>query len=160
MLREKYIDVDGKQSLFGAYLGADNDVSIQNDAYTHFQMYAGNKLMPLHQVFQQQHSHILPAESPFLLVQKNIVQFTPTDRKQPYRVPGCEHLLELWAVFHLDHDTGAGLTQAGGKSSTEDALILVEWNDSQKPRKKRFVLMLLRWIEDGRAEGRGVFVGL
>ena len=146
----------GKQSLFGAYLGADNDVSIQNDAYIHFQIYAENRPMPLHQVLQQQHSHVLPEESPFLLVQGDVVRYTLTDGKQPYRVQGCEHLLEFWAVFDLDHDTGAGLTQAGGKSSTEDALILVEWNDLQKPQKKRFVLMLLRWIDDGRAERRGL----
>ena len=112
--------------------------------------------MPLHQVLWQQHSHVLPEESPFLLVQCDVVRFTLTNGKQPYRVQGCEHLLEFWAAFDLDHDTGAELTLAGGKSSTEDALILVEWNDSQKLQKKRFVLMLLGWIEDGRAERRGL----
>ena len=146
----------GKQSLFGAYLRADKDVLIQNDAYIHFQMWVGNKPVPLHQLLRQQNSHVLPEESPFLLVQGDIVRFTLQNGKQPYRVEGCEHLLEFWAVFDLDHDTGADLTQAGSKSSTEDALILVEWNDLQKPQKRRFVLMLLRWVEDGRAERIGL----
>ena len=154
---EIYNEGYGTQSLFGAYLKGDNDVSIQNDAYIHFHMYVGNKPMPLHQVLRQQNSRILPEESPFLLVQGDIVQFTLTNGKQPYRVQGCEHLpLEFWAAFDLDHDTGADVTQAGGKSTTEDALILVDWNDWQKPQRKRLVLMLLGWIEDGRAERRGL----
>lgn len=157
---EIFNDGCGKQSLFGAYLQADNHVSIQNDAYTHFQIYVGNKQMPLDKVLHQQQSYVLPEESPFLLVQGDVVRITLTNGKQSYKIQGCEHLpLEFWAAFDLDADRAAAdLTRAeGGKSpTTVDALILVEWNDSQNPQWKRLVLMLLGWVEDGRAERRGL----
>ena len=116
--------------------------------------------MPLHEVMQQQqHSIVLPEDSTFLLVQGDLVRFTLTNGKQPYRVWGCQHLsIKFWAVFDLDQDVAANLLQVGDKSSVEDALILVDWIDNQKKPRKRFVLMLLKWVEGGRAERRGSFV--
>jgi hypothetical protein len=147
----------GSQSVFGAYLAGDDRVSNQSDAYIRFWIHAGGKQIPLDEVTQQQHSTILPEDSPFLLVQGDLVRLTLTNGKQPYRVWGCEHLsLKFWAVFDLDQDVAADLPQDGDQSSAEDALILVDWNDSQKKNKKRFVLMLLRWIGGGRAERRGL----
>lgn len=157
---EVFNDGCGKDSMFETYLKADNHVSIQNDAYIHFQTYAGGKLLPLDKVLQQQQSYILPEESPFLLVEGDVVRITQTEIKGRYQVQGCEHLrLEFHALFDLDADTAAAeLTQVerGESPNTEDALILVEWNDSQWRHKKRFVLMLLAWVEEGRAERRGV----
>lgn len=102
---------------------------------------------------QQQHSVVLPDGFPFLLVEGDLVRFTVTNGKQPYRVWGCEHLsLEFWAVFDLDQDKAADSPQFGDTSSAEDALILVNWNDDQRKSRKRFTLMLLRWVEGGRAE--------
>ena len=67
--------------------------------------------MPLHQVLRQQHSLVLPEESPFRLGQGNVVRFTLDNGKQPSRVQGCGHLLVFWAAFDLDQDTEAGLVQ-------------------------------------------------
>lgn len=147
----------GEQSLFGAYLSADDRVSVQSDAYVCFWVNAGEKQLPLHEVMQQQHSVVLPDGSPFLLVEGDLVRFTLTNGKQPYRVWGCEHLsLEFWAVFDLDQDKAADSPQFGETSSAEDALILVNWNDDQRKSRKRFTLMLLRWVEGGRAERKGL----
>ncbi|PVH88634.1 HET-domain-containing protein [Cadophora sp. DSE1049] len=148
----------GSQSVYGAYLEADDRVSNRSDAYIRFWIYVGGKQVPLDEVMQQQqHSTILPEDSPFLLVQGDLVRLTLTNGKQPYRVWGCEHLsLEFWAVFDLDRDIAADSPQDGDQGSLEDALILVDWNDSQKKTKKRFVLMLLRWVGGGRAERRGL----
>jgi hypothetical protein len=106
-------------------------------------MYAGGKPMPLHEVMQQQHSTVLPEDSPLLLAQGDLIRLTLTNGKHQYRVWGCEHLsLEFRAVFDLDEDIAADSPQDGDQSSAEDALRLVDWNDSQKNTKKRFVLML------------------
>jgi hypothetical protein len=43
-----------------------------------------------------------------------------------------------------------------GEDDSNEALVLVQWNDSQKKSKKRIVLMLLEWVADGRAERRGL----
>lgn len=84
-----------------------------------------------------------------LLVQGDVVRFTLNNGQQPYRVHGCAHLpLKFWAVFDLDQDTTVhSLTQAGSECSTEDVLILVEWNGCQKPQNKRLVLILFRWLK-------------
>lgn len=94
---------------------------------------------------QQQHSVVPPDGSPFLLVEGNLVQFALNNGKQPDRVCG-------WAVFDLDQDMAADSPQFGDTSSAEEALILVNWNDDQRKSRKRFILMLLRWAEGGRAE--------
>ncbi|CAF9932643.1 MAG: hypothetical protein HETSPECPRED_008410 [Heterodermia speciosa] len=152
-----------EQSSYGAYLKADSRVSIQSDAYIQFQMYLGGKPIFLHEVLQQQqHSNILPEESPSLFVHGDVVHFTRTNElrysgRALYRLWGCEHLsLELPALLDLDEDPTLGSTQAREKSTIYDALILVDWNDSQKRNKKRLVLMLLDWIQPGLAERRGL----
>ncbi|KAK4176787.1 HET-domain-containing protein [Triangularia setosa] len=38
----------------------------------------------------------------------------------------------------------------------EEAVILLYWNDYQKAKKRRFILMLLVWIEDGVAQRKGI----
>jgi len=38
----------------------------------------------------------------------------------------------------------------------EEALMLFDWNDDQKANRKRFMLMLLMWLENGDAERRGL----
>jgi len=147
----------GGQSAFGAYLGADDYVSKQSDAYIKFWIYVKGEPIPLQEVMQQQRSNILPEDSPSLLVEGDLVRLTLTNGKQPYRVWGCAHLgLEFWAVFDLDQDIAADSPQNRDQSCDEDALILVDWTDDQKKRKKRFVLLLLRWIGDGRAERKGL----
>ncbi|KAI3325999.1 heterokaryon incompatibility protein-domain-containing protein [Xylariaceae sp. AK1471] len=146
----------GENSVFGKYLNSDDSVSHRSDAYIRFWIYAGDEQVPLHEVMQQQLSIVLPENYPFLLVEGDLVRVTPK-RKNMYRVWGCEHLsLEFAASYDLDEDMAADLSQAGDRSSTEDALILVDWNDSQRKTKKRFVLMLLRWIQDGLAERKGL----
>lgn len=149
----------GSQSVFSAYLAADDRVSNQSDAYIQFWIYIGGKQIALDKAMQQQqqHSTILPEESHFLLVEGDLVRLTLTNGKQPYRVWGCAHLsLEFWATFDLDQDMAADSHQDGDQSSVEEALILVDWNDSQRKTKKRFVLMLLKWIGGNLAERRGL----
>jgi len=38
----------------------------------------------------------------------------------------------------------------------EEALMLFDWNDDQRANRKRFMLMLLMWLENGDAEHRGL----
>jgi hypothetical protein len=153
---EIYNDAYGGDSVFGAYLDADDRVSLQSDAYIRFWIHAGGKQVPLHEVMQHQLSTVLPEDSPFLLVEGDLVRLTLSNGNQPYRVWGSEQLSHaFWATFDLDQDMAAD-SQVGDRSSAEDALILVDWNDDQKKSKKRFVLMLLRWVKDGLAERRGL----
>lgn len=77
----------GAQSLYRAYLKADSRVSIQSNAYIHFQMYLGGKPISLHEVLLQQPSNILPEEAPSLLAHGDVVQFTRTNKE--IRVISC-----------------------------------------------------------------------
>jgi hypothetical protein len=59
----------------------------------------------------------------------------------------------------LDEDEATVSSQDGNSSLIEEALILVDWNDDQKSTKRRFVMLLLKWVESGRAERRGLLSG-
>lgn len=158
--QDKYSMMDTENSLhsYTTYLCANNHVSIQNDTY---QIFAENKQISRDQVLQQQQqqqSYPLPEESPCLLFQGDVVRFTQINGKQPYRVQGREHLpLGFWAEFDLDPDMAADSTQARGKSATtEDALILVEWNEITRRSPKEigwFWCNSRGWKRAGRSEG-------
>jgi hypothetical protein len=153
---EIFHDGYGEKSVFGKYLKADHHVSNQSDAYIRFSMYAEGELIPLHEAMQR-YSVALPEDSPILVVEGDIVQVTRIDGKQSYRVCGLEqHSLEFWADYDLDQDLTGVASQDANLSSVEEAVVLVDWNDSQKRHKKRFVMMLLTWVESGRAERRGL----
>jgi hypothetical protein len=145
-----------EQSVFGKYLEADSQVSIQSDAYIRFSIYAEGELIPLHEAMQR-YSVVLPEDSPILVVEGDVVRLTLLNGTHSYRVWGCEQLsLRFWAAYDLDEDTATGSSQGGNSSPTEEALILVDWRDGQRSTRKRFVMLLLKWVEDGRAERRGL----
>ncbi|KAH8593711.1 heterokaryon incompatibility protein-domain-containing protein [Bisporella sp. PMI_857] len=153
----------GEKSLLARYLAADHSVSGQNDAHLRIWVHIGSKPVPLHDVMKQ-YPPILPEDSPRLLVQGDIIQVKPTPGKksgrgQAYRVVGDEHSsLVFWANFDLDQDIAADATQDEEQENrVEDALLLLQWNDcfTKKPRS-RFVMMLLRWVDGGTAERRGL----
>ena len=140
----------GEESVFGKYLKADNHVSNQNDAHIRFSMYVEGKLLSLHDAIQQ-YTTVVPEDSPQLVVEGDLVRLTLVDGGRPYRIQGCEHLaLEFGAAYDLDEDTSTDL------SPVEEALILVDWRDSQRRTKKRLVMLILKWVGSGRAERRGL----
>jgi hypothetical protein len=119
-------------------------------------MYAEDELIPLHEAMQR-YSVVLPEDSPILVVEGDVVRLTLVDGKQPYRVWGCEQLsLGFSAAYDLDEDTATGSSQGGNSSPIEEALILVDWEDHQWGTNQRFVMLLLKWVDDGRAERRGL----
>jgi hypothetical protein len=83
---EIFNEVYGGKSVFEAYLGADDYVSKQSDAYIKFWMYAEGKPIPLQEVMQQQRSNILSEDSSSLLVEGDLVRLTLTNGKQT--IPG------------------------------------------------------------------------
>ena len=100
----------------------------------------------------QQRSKIISEDSPLLLVQGELVRLTLTNGKRLCHVCECSHLsLGFEAVFDLDQDALTGSAQHGDQSSTEDGLISIDWNDSSG-KKKRRIFLLLKWVDDGRAE--------
>jgi hypothetical protein len=118
-------------------------------------MYAEGELIPLHEAMQR-YSVVLPEESPILVVEGDLVRLTLVNGKHPYRVWGCEELsLRFWVAYDLDEAEATVSSQDGNSSLIEEALILVDWNDDQKSTKKRFVMLLLKWVESGRAERGG-----
>lgn len=117
--------------------------------------------VPLDQAIKQHARHILPEDSPVLLVEGDViqVQLTRTDRKRnrvrPYRVYGCEDLNVLfWESLDFDLDEHAGDREPD--SGAEDALILINWSDGTRKNKRRVLMLLLTWVDENIAERRGI----
>ena len=70
---------------------------------------------------------------------------------------GCEDLaFKFHAALDLETDIEADSRRNSSDDSAEDALILVHWKDNREEDKRRFVLMLWRWVGKDRAERRGL----
>ena len=144
----------GDQSAFGKYLNASDDFTLHSDAYLKFWVQIRGQSVPLHNALELSGSNLLPEESYSLLVEGGIVSVKMYGPLSPfYYIDGAEDLaLRLFLEFDLDEDRASPLEM-------EDALVLVDWNDSQSQSKKRFVLMLITWVHEGVAERKGLLSG-
>jgi hypothetical protein len=164
----------GEDSAFGRYLRGDADAEIKNDEsnfYLRIWVHIDDKPVPLHEIMASHSSHILPEMSQRLLVEGDLVQITLRDGKNEYRPAfmdgGNFVLTPFYAVLDLDPEpVRAGHKRKGseqlpyiplpGIKKSEDALILVDWNDAQRKSKNRCVFMLLKWVAEGVAERTGL----
>lgn len=145
----------------GSYNNAQNGHPVENHARIIFSMKVEGEWVPLDQAIKQHARHILPEDSPVLLVEGDViqVQLTRTDRKRnrvrPYRVYGCEDLNVLfWESLDFDLDEHAGDREPD--SGAEDALILINWSDGTRKNKRRVLMLLLTWVDENIAERRGI----
>jgi len=149
-------------SVFDKYLAGDESVSKMSGAFIRFHVQTDGQWEPLHDAIQKQCTNTLREESPNLLVEGDLVRVVRSPSTDRYRISGHSDLaIEFSAAFDLDldmathplHDYSQHVTS---KEDVQDALILVEWNDSQRKTRIRFVLMLLVWDKFARAERRGL----
>jgi hypothetical protein len=162
---EIYNEGYGAQSIFGAYLGASKDISATNEAYLRFWLQFEGQPMPLQEVIQRKTSNALIEHSPYLWVEGDLVRVRNCARRGVYRFCGQdgEYLTPVvFAQFDLQPpvEYGTDGTVISDETSIDEALVLVQWNDSQKQGKKRIVMMLLDWVANDRAERRAERRGL
>lgn len=150
----------------GSYLHASKDISARNEAHIRFWLYSEGEPLPLHEVLERHNSNVLPEYSTCILVEGDIVQVRLSGDTEAFRFSGHDASISLGASAHLDLEacavpasdawTAGNHSNEGALDTADDALILIEWNDSQRKAKRRLVMMLLRWVEPDRAERRGL----
>ena len=136
-------------SLYGPF-------SNNSDANIRFSLVSRGEWVSLDAVMQQCRSQALPEDPNHnsLLIQGYIIRVV-SNQNGLYRLSGSYQLDPpfLLAYLDLDEDQETKFTREEGY---EEALILIDWSDDQKVGKKRFMLMLLKWREDGVAERKGL----
>jgi hypothetical protein len=154
---EVFNQIYGAQSIFGKYLTGRNDISNENDANIQFSLQSGGEWISLDEVMQRCWSNTLPEDSipPSLLVQGYIVRVVSAQNGL-YRLYDFDQLDPpfLFALLDLDQDQQTVFPRE--EHRYEEAVMLLEWNDDQRAKRKRFMLMLLMWLENGVAERRGL----
>lgn len=148
--------VYGMQSMLGKYLAGRADVSIENAADIRFSLQVGGKWVSLDDVIQQFSSKCLPEDcmSPSLLIRGYVVRVVDAGNGM-YRLYDFD-LYPPYMFAPLDVDEPQETVSDGQGIIFEEAVMLFDWTDSQKVAKKRFMLMLLKWREDGVAERKGL----
>jgi hypothetical protein len=123
--------------------------------------------VPLREIIQQLRSNALPEESPYLVVEGDLVQVQfgidgqyfwyceQDDEKsvfgglanfdfQPLCTPSKSSI--LLTSHTADHEASG---------SVKDALILIDWHESRGKGKHGMVVMLLTWVTNDVAERKG-----
>lgn len=157
------------QFFFGAYFQASKEISAKNDACLRFWQYSHGQEAPLHKIIQQLRSNAVPEHSPYLVIEGDLVRVKLGKDPGAFRFCGRDDKeLPLGCRAHLDLEpsrtpsrsnislTGDQADDPEDSRSVDDALVLVEWNDSRKKAVRRSVMMLLGWVTDDRAERRGL----
>ena len=144
-----------------AFFSGNGQIAINNDANLQFSTLSSNRWIPLND-FLPPHQSCTPEDPRLLGIQGDLVRVALTENnsrnwKSSYHVWGCDNLsFEFDVEFDWDWETAATKMQALDDGFAEDALILVDCHGSQRSKKRRFILMLLRWVGDDRAERRGL----
>ncbi|KAH8651901.1 heterokaryon incompatibility protein-domain-containing protein [Tricladium varicosporioides] len=113
------------------------------------------KEIPLQEVIRGHASNILPELSPYLSVIGDIAKVRLSRDNETFGFCGLDGQ-QLGFGGRVQFDTDEDIEQASDVSVVHDALILFEWNDAQAESKRQMVLMLLRWIDTGKAERVGL----
>jgi hypothetical protein len=137
----------GEQSNFGAHLLASKEITPRNDTHIRFWPFSKGQPVPLAELLEQRSADTLSEDSPCLLVERNLVKVRWDYKTQCYDFCGQEDLpYNIPVAFDVDHHTMPASPAQSGPSAVEDALVLIEWHDSQQTGKRRLVMMLLEWI--------------
>ncbi|KAH7176206.1 heterokaryon incompatibility protein-domain-containing protein [Dactylonectria macrodidyma] len=153
MPTEVFNDGYGGQSVFGAYLDGISKETNPNHASVRFWVMLGGNYMPLNDVVSHREKLIPEGkDSQRLLVEGNLVRLC-REYGKGHRVHDCQHL-DL--VFFATLDMEPYPAKKCQEVLVEDALVLINWTDSQRQTQRRFVMMLLEWVEEGVAERRGL----
>jgi Heterokaryon incompatibility protein (HET) len=150
------------------YLEGDPKVLAQNDAYLQFWKVSRGQQVPLHEIIQQLKSNAVPEDSHCLAVEGDLVRVKLKSTSLGFQ--HCEQNDKEMGFFggaHLDLvppltpsksniSCTSHMADPEGSGSMEDALILIEWCDSQETNERRMTMMLLTWVTKDVAERRGL----
>jgi hypothetical protein len=151
---EIYNEGYGPQSVFGAYLNGITPEAGLDEANVLFWIMVGGVYTPLSEVISNTGGRMIPEEalSQRILVEGDLVRVY-RDGDAGYKVHGVE---QLDLTFSVSYDIALAGSQEYCEDGLEDALVLVNWNDCQRKSRRRFIMMLVEWVEDGVAERRGL----
>ena len=143
-----YQDLFGEQSQYGRYLTGSTVCFPENEANVQFWCFADGHPLSLRDAIPMSDSPILPEYSRKLLVEGDIIRVRRNSK-------GLCELFNEGKSFEPDV---FDMEPASQNIPTElDDLILIQWVDAQHRRgTKRFVLMLLHWIDKDHAERIGL----
>lgn len=135
---------------------------IENVANIEFFARSGDSWVSLAEYIPMQPSNILPEtlESRELLVEGDILQVRLSNDASQFSVLGINQAggSTHHAYIDVDSEREESLRRSMDAHGIEEALVLVlrEYPKSPPGKRGRMVLILLRWIADGRAERRGL----
>jgi hypothetical protein len=157
LIGEIYNEGFGDHSILGSYLHASTDISATNEAGVEFWLRQDGDQAPLHKILEQHSTNVLPEYSTTILVEGDVVRVKLSDNAESFHFYGQDDgPVALGSSAHLDLAVPAPDMGEGGRDAAYDALILVEWHDSQRKGKRRLVMMLLHWIGPDVAERKGL----
>lgn len=147
-------DTFGTQSKYGKYLQGTVVWFPENEANIQFRCIVDGHPLSLQNAITITNSPILPEQSRELHVEGEFIKLRRNSK-------GACNLFDEWRYPErdlFDEENILRGASADGDVETEiEALILIQWADAQQRRgTKRFVLMLVHWIDDGHAERIGL----
>ena len=141
----------GNQSKYSQYLNGTTVCFPENEANIQFWCIVDGHLLSLRDATAMIDSPILPEYSRQLHVDGEFIRVCR-------RSTGLYKLFDEWR--YVGHDLSADETVASTENTTVtevEALVLIQWADAQKRRgTKRFVLMLVQWLDEDHAERIGL----
>lgn len=160
---EIYQDNYGTQSLYGKYVcGSPVDLP-RNEADIRFWLLSSGKKTPLPDVVKLAGCLIPCDPDQKLLIEGDLLHARYVTREDTSH--RWYHLLDQWRYFEADksHDADSRPGPPVGKDLEDEhedyVLVLIQWHESQKSNRKRFLLMVLKWIDDYHAERLGLLTG-
>jgi hypothetical protein len=132
---------ENRQSILGDYLGASTEISATNEAYLRFWLPFEGQPTPLQEVIQRTSLNVLSEQSPDLLVEGDILRVRSHLGSMSYLFCGQDNEIfeSRGLISQFDFPSPVGYdtdgfqgTVAVGEVDFQEALVLIQWNDSQK----------------------------
>ena len=148
----------GPQSIYQQYIEGYPVTFPHNEAQIKFWLASNGSKVPLRDYVWSNDPVIPPDPNRQLLVEGDLIRVQYVTRKGTYH--RWYKLFGKWIYFQPDdddYDRPKGPDVKDIQNESEDCvLVLIQWDESQRGRAKRFLLMVLRWIDDIHAERLGL----
>ncbi len=157
LVADIYQDNYGPQSKYGQYVSGRAVDFPQNEARVQFWLsFRGVGKVRADQI-DTDNVTTFAEDSRQLLVEGDLVQLA-------YRYRGPQHrwylLCGRWIYFQPDvfdeDQTWPGESSEDDLRAEDQVLVLIQWNDAQRSSFRRLLLMVVDWIDETRAERRGL----
>lgn len=157
---EIYQDNYGTQSAYGRYISGLRVEFPRNESELKVHVSQGGGMLQLSEAVKSKDRLALSTSNPRLRIEGDLVRLryvmkdATNDR--------WFYLFGQWRFFEPDgprtvkHFPGQPSLEDFANDSEAWVLVLLQWNESQRPDKKRFLLMVLHWLASDHAERLGL----